>query len=302
MYKVILNPTSGRGAGAASEPAIRSFLKEEGVPFDLALTERPWHAAQLAKEAVLSGFDAVVAAGGDGTANEVINGLMEARQSGKAAAMGALSVGRGNDFAYGVGVPMDLREACRLLAQNRRKPIDVGHVKGGLYPGGRYFGNGVGIGFDAVVGFEALKMKRLTGFLSYLIATLKVVFLYFKAPKVRVRHDGGELVQSALMVSIMNGRRLGGGFMMAPLAEVNDSLLDVCIALQVSRLGIFRLIPHFMKGTQATQKPIITLRSQKVVVSAIEGVLPAHADGETLCVDAKELAVELVPAALMFIA
>jgi diacylglycerol kinase family enzyme len=90
--------------------------------------------------------------------------------------------------------------------------------------------------------------------------------------------------------------------MMAPLAEVNDSLLDVCIALQVSRLGIFRLIPHFMKGTQATQKPIITLRSQKVVVSAIEGVLPAHADGETLCVDAKELAVELVPAALMFIA
>jgi len=301
MYKIILNPTSGRGAGAAFETTIRSFLKEEGVPFELALTERPWHAAELAKHAALNGCDAVVAAGGDGTANEVINGLMEARKAGKDAAMGILSVGRGNDFAYGLGVPLDLREACRILAQNRRKPIDVGFVKGGLYPEGRYFGNGVGIGFDAVVGFEALKMKRLSGFLSYLVATLKVVFLYYKAPKVRIRHDGGELIQPALMVSIMNGRRLGGGFMMAPRAEMNDSLLDLCIASQVSRVGIFRLIPHFMKGTQASQKPILILKSRRVAVTAIEGELPAHADGETLCVDGKELSIELVPAALPFI-
>jgi diacylglycerol kinase family enzyme len=215
--------------------------------------------------------------------------------------MGVLSVGRGNDFAFGVGVPMDLREACRVLGRNTRRAIDVGFVRGGLYPEGRYFGNGVGIGFDAVVGFEALKMKRLTGFLSYLAATLKVVFLYFRAPNVQIRHDDGELVRAALMVSIMNGRRLGGGFMMAPSGEMTDSLLDVTIATQVSRIGIFRLIPHFMKGTQATQKPIVTFRSRKVEVTALDGVLPAHADGETLCVDAKQLTVELVPAALSFI-
>jgi YegS/Rv2252/BmrU family lipid kinase len=301
MYKIILNPVSGRGAGAASEPAIRSFLGEERIDFDLALTERPWHAAELAKQAAMNGFDAVIAAGGDGTANEVINGLMDARKAGKDAAMGVLSVGRGNDFAFGVGVPMDLREACRVLGRNTRRAIDVGFVRGGLYPEGRYFGNGVGIGFDAVVGFEALKMKRLTGFLSYLAATLKVVFLYFRAPNVQIRHDDGELVRAALMVSIMNGRRLGGGFMMAPSGEMTDSLLDVTIATQVSRIGIFRLIPHFMKGTQATQKPIVTFRSRKVEVTALDGVLPAHADGETLCVDAKQLTVELVPAALSFI-
>ncbi len=89
--------------------------------------------------------------------------------------------------------------------------------------------------------------------------------------------------------------------MMAPRGEMNDGLLDVTIATQVSRIGIFRLIPHFMKGTQATQKPIITMRSRKVEVTALDGELPAHADGETLCVDGKELAIELIPSALAFI-
>ena len=87
--------------------------------------------------------------------------------------MGILSVGRGNDFAFGVGVPRDLEAGCRTLAQNNRRTIDVGWVVGGLYPQGRYFGNGVGIGFDAVVGFEALKMKWLHGFPSYIVAALK---------------------------------------------------------------------------------------------------------------------------------
>ena len=296
-YKIIVNPISGRGTGERSIPLIEQTLRHHGVDFDLVRTERPWHAADLAQRAVVNGADVVVAAGGDGTANEVLNGLMRAKEAGagSSVAMGVLSVGRGNDFAFGVNVPSDLPAACRVLAMDQRRTIDVGKVVGGLYPQGRYFGNGVGIGFDAVVGFEAFKMTRLQGFPSYIVAALKTIFLYYQAPLVRIEYNGQSRVISSLMVSIMNGRRMGGGFMMAPQAEIDDGLFDLCIAKEVSRLRIFGLILRFMKGTQAGHQAIHNDRSQRIVVKAMEGVLPAHADGETLCTEGRQLSLELLP-------
>lgn len=259
-------------------------------------TECSWHAADLAQEAVAAGYESVVAVGGDGTANEVLNGLMRARQAGAGTcAMGILCVGRGNDFACGLGIPTDLEAGCQALAQGQRRMMDVGRVVGGLYPEGRYFGNGVGIGFDAVVGFEAVKMTRLHGFPSYLVAVLKTVFLYYKAPLTTIEYDGQTITQPSLMVSIMNGQRMGGGFMMAPEGKPDDGLFDLCIAREVSRARIFGLIPHFLRGTQATQEPIQTGRVRRVVVTAVEGVLPAHADGETLCTDGRRLELEILP-------
>ena len=97
----------------------------------------------------------VVAAGGDGTLNEVLNGLMCASTSqDDRPALGTIPIGRDNDFSFGMDVPHDIEAVCQLLASGECRPIDVGLVKGGDYPEGRYFGNGVGIGFDAVVGFE----------------------------------------------------------------------------------------------------------------------------------------------------
>jgi YegS/Rv2252/BmrU family lipid kinase len=295
-YKIIVNPTSGRGTGEESIPKIERWLNEAGLNFDLVRTERPWHAAELARQAVADGFDIVVSAGGDGTANEVINGLMQAKVNGiGTAVMSVLTVGRGNDFAFSMGIPTDLEAGCQALIQNHRRTIDVGKVTGGLFPEGRYFGNGVGIGFDAVVGFEALKLKRLHGFASYIVAALKTIFLYFKAPKVQVKYDDKELILNALMVSVMNGIRLGGGFMMAPQGSPEDGVFDLCIAKQVSRPQIFALIGRFMQGTQASHPAILTAQTLKLSVNALDGVLPAHADGETLCVEGTELTVELLP-------
>ncbi|MCK4317069.1 MAG: diacylglycerol kinase family lipid kinase, partial [Anaerolineae bacterium] len=210
-------------------------------------------------------------------------------------AMGILCVGRGNDFAYGMGIPADLEEGCRALAQGHRRTVDVGKVTGGLYPQGRYFGNGVGIGFDAVVGFEAVKMTWLTGYPSYIVAVLKTVFLYYQAPLTKIEYDGQTITQPSLMISIMNGQRMGGGFMMAPEGKPDDGLFDLCIAREVSRARIFGLIPHFIRGTQATQEPIRMAQAQKVIVTAVEGILPAHADGETLCTEGQRLEMELLP-------
>jgi diacylglycerol kinase (ATP) len=295
-YKIIVNPVAGRGDGERVTPQIERVLGGYGLDFDLVRTERPWHAADLAQEAVAAGYDSVVVVGGDGTSNEVLNGLMRAKQAGAGTCtMGVLCVGRGNDFAYGVGIPTDLEAGFQALAQGHRRTIDVGRVVGGLYPEGRYFGNGIGIGFDAVVGFEAVKMTWLHGFPSYLVAVLKTVFLYYKAPLTTIEYDGQTITQPSLMISVMNGRRMGGGFMMAPEGQPDDGLFDLCIAREVSRARIFALIPHFLQGTQATQEPIRTGRARRVVVTAVEGVLPAHADGETLCTDGQRLELELLP-------
>jgi len=294
-YQLIVNPISGRGTAERMVPKIEERMRLLNLTFDLVRTERPWHAAELAEQAAKDGYDVVVSAGGDGTANEVLNGLMNAKKAGaNRTAMGVLGIGRGNDFAFGVGIPHGVEAGCKVLADNFRRRIDVGQVRGGLYPEGRYFGNGVGIGFDAVVGFEALKMKRLKGFASYMVAALKTIFLYFHAPTISIETDDEKSTLPSLLVSVMNGRRMGGGFLMAPQAVPDDGLFDLCIASEVGKLKIFGLFPRFIKGTQAGHKAIKTGRTTKITVNALEGVLPAHADGETLCVDGKRLSMEVL--------
>jgi len=294
--RLIVNPAAGGGTARQAVPSIERMLREHGVAFDLVYTERPWHAAELSRQAVGDGCDIVVAVGGDGTANEVLNGLMQAKQAAEGtAAMGVLCVGRGNDFAFGAGIPHELEAGCKTLSEDRRHAIDVGRVDGESLPEGRFFGNGAGIGFDTVVGLEAAKLKRLRGFPGYLVAALKTIFLYYHAPRTRIEYGEKTIDQESLMVSIMNGRRMGGGFMMAPNAKIDDGQFDLCIARQVSRLGIFALIPRFMKGTQAGRPAITTGRTERITVTAIEGVLPAHVDGETLCTEGKQLTMEILP-------
>lgn len=297
-HRIIVNPAANRGGGERAIPAIEALLSQNRIDYDLVRTERPWHAAELAEEAAAAGVDCVVAAGGDGTANEVLNGLMRAKQAGaEPGAMGVLCVGRGNDLAYGMGIPAGLEEGCRALAAGRRRMVDVGRVAGGLYPQGRYFGNGVGIGFDAVVGFVAAKMTHLTGLPLYLVAALRTLYVYYHAPLVTIEQENGTetITQPALMISVMNGRRMGGGFMMAPHGEPDDGLFDLCIARQVSRGRVLALIPQFMRGTQTSHEAVRNGRARRVVVTALEGVLPAHADGETLCVEGQRLELELLP-------
>ena len=97
------------------------------------------------------------------------------------------------------------------------------------------------------------------------------------------------------MVSIVNGRRMGGGFMMTPDSLADDGLFDMCIIHQVSKLHALALIPRFFSGSQAKDKATIMARARSITLKAIKGSLPAHADGETLCVEGQELTVEILP-------
>jgi diacylglycerol kinase family enzyme len=139
---LIVNPISGRGTGERITPQIEEILAAIGIPFDLTFTEGPLHAIELAETAAKD-HDVVVAVGGDGTANEVLNGIVKAnlKSPPKPATMGLISIGQGNDFGFGVGIPIDVELACKSLKNGFRKTIDVGRVQGGDFPQGRYFGN-----------------------------------------------------------------------------------------------------------------------------------------------------------------
>jgi len=301
-YLVIVNPISGRGYAEKVIPNIEEGLKKHNLDFDLMRTERPWHAAELAELAAQHEYDVLVVAAGDGTANEALNGLMRAQKQGHTkTALALLPVGTGNDMSYGLGIRGDLEENITTLAGNQRQKIDVGFVQGGDYPEGRYFANGIGIGFDAMVGFIAVKIRWARGLLAYLVAVFQTVFIYYKSPTVEITYNNATIIQPALMVSIMNGQRMGGGFYMAPQGSPNDGHLDLCIVSEASRTRIFGLIPYFLKGTQAGQPEVTSGRTDKITVKAVKGTLPAHCDGETLCEAGHELSVEIIPAAIDFI-
>jgi len=303
-YFVIVNPLCGRGLGERSIQAIEERFKLAGLDYKLTRTERVWHAAELAEQAARERYDVVVCASGDGTVNEALNGLMKARSAGfNHTAFGVISVGTGNDFSGGMGIPTDLEHSLDALLADKRKKIDIGFVKGGDFPEGRFFGNGIGIGFDAAVGTAASKVRWTRGLPAYLIGVIATVFLYYTPPKVRIMVDDEEINQRSLMISVMNGKRMGGGFQMAPESKPDDGFFDLCICETASKARIFGLIPYFLKGTQEGQPEIKMRRAKKVVVEALNGDnFPAHADGEMLCYTGTGLAMQVMPAELEIIA
>jgi diacylglycerol kinase (ATP) len=301
-YKVILNPQSSKGATGKRVAEIQQALHELGLNFNLSLTERPWHAAELARAAVADGYDAIVAVGGDGTVNETLNGILGSPdQNGAGPVLGVLPVGRGNDFCFASGIPLDFKAACQNLAAARVRSMDAGRISSEQEASLRYFGNGVGIGFDAVVSRVANRAK-LSGFLGYFVAALQTMYIYYKAPDMQIELSNEVIRQRSLMVSIMNGRRAGGGFLMAPHGNPSDGVLDLCIAKNISKAKILMLIPRFMQGTQETHPAIQVKKDTRVTVRAMDGHLPVHVDGEVLSAELKEIKVEILPGRLKVIA
>jgi diacylglycerol kinase (ATP) len=296
-YFLIVNPISGRGHGEKSIPEIEANFHAAGLDYQIIKTEYPGHALELAKNA--AGFDVIIAAGGDGTANEVINGIMQSRNTNsKQPAMAVIPVGRGNDFSYSMGIPASIADACQCIVANQRRRVDIGQVFGDNFPDGRFFGNGVGVGFDAVVGFESLKLKFLTGFASYIVAALKTTFLYFNAPTLKLITQQNEFTGRYLMVSIMNGIRMGGGFYMAPMGDPTDGHYDLCVVNEVSRTELLPLVGKFTKGTQQGDPAVSFLQTNHLEIHALDGGIPAHADGETVCEHGKSIRIELLPSVL----
>lgn len=297
-YLVVYNPAAGQGRAGLRLAAVEAMLRERDIAYRLCLTTAPGHAVDVAYEAARENLvRGIVAAGGDGTVNEVLNGIARARREGATTPpLGVLCMGRGNDFAFGAGIPADLAGGVETLATGVAAPMDIGHLTGGLFPAGRYFGNGIGIGFDTIVGFEAARMKRIKGFAGYIVGALKALFLYYRAPVLAITTDDGVVMRPSIQISVMNGRRMGGAFLMAPGAVVDDGFLDLCIAGSPTRRQMLSLILRYLKGTQEGHEHITTGRTRRFAVISEDGGIAIHADGETVSVDHMSLEVECIRA------
>jgi YegS/Rv2252/BmrU family lipid kinase len=299
-FWVILNPTAGKGKAAKQYPKIDSFFRKSGLEYEIYLTKGVGDALNTARDFPIGANDVTVAAGGDGTCNEVVNGLLS-RRSSTPPVFGILPIGRGNDFSATPQIPQDVEKALQLLTAGNAKPLDAGFVKGGFFPDGRYFVNGIGIGFDTKVGFEAAKLKIKSG-ISYAVGALITVIRYEPSPVLQIRYDDKEVTLPAVLVSVVNGRRMGGSFYMGPNAVLDDGLLDICyVQHQKSRFDLLKIISHYTKGTQGECKGVTFGRGSHFHLKALEGGMAAHCDGETVCYEGKELEITCIPNALRLI-
>ncbi|MBN2490498.1 MAG: diacylglycerol kinase family lipid kinase [Planctomycetes bacterium] len=278
--KVIHNPAADRGRSAGRLPEIRACLDPYGT-VDLAQTARGGDATRLAAQALGQGYDVIAACGGDGTVNEVVNGMISRpgpveRKAG-GSALGIIPVGSGNDFAWGLGVNRNLRESCARLFTEHARCIDVACLRDHRGQT-QYFCNGVGLGFDAVVAREAGRIRCLGGFWKYLAGVLRAV-ASCRPASATVRYDGETIAGRILMVNVFNGRRSGGGFRVTPGAVMDDGYLDVCIVPEMNRLSMLGLIPKVLRGSHGTDRRIRMVRGRHIVVE-IPGGLAMQIDGE----------------------
>lgn len=306
--KVILNPYAGRGRGAQALPRVYAALTQAGIDFELVETRGVGHAIELARQARLDGFATVVAAGGDGTVSEVVNGLVAATTAAQPVGkLGLLPMGTANDFADMLGCSRDLRDAVQTLRAGRVRTIDLGRtqVQSEATTVQRYFNNNIGVGFEAWVTLESYKVKWLTGALLYGVAALRALRIC-PTPQVEATWvaTNGEVHSRSgrtLMISVGNNSRTGGGFFLTPNAKMDDGLLDVSIAAAVSRWRILQLLPQALQGKHVSHPAVTMLRCHQLTLDVAEP-LPVHVDGEVVTSNARRIEVDIEPGRLWVIA
>ncbi len=289
---VIVNPAAGRGRAAKAWPGTLRALEASGLVFEAINTAGPGHAAKLAEHASAS-FDCVVAAGGDGTVHEVVNGLMRA---GGKAAFGLIPLGSGDDYEK----LLSARRAIDRLRDPKPRRFDVGRIVSGRET--RYFANGMDIGFGAHGAANVGRVPRfLTGFGAYLGALLLTMIRYPKLEiELRLDDAPGERVTTA-MAAAMNGTTFGGSFRVCPQAKPDDGLLDLLIVDAIGRASILHLVPKILRGAHADDRRLRMTRARRMVIES-ETPLLVEADGELAFHGANRLEVDLLPGALRVLA
>ena len=287
--KFIINPVAENGtAGKGTWPKIKNFFETRNVPFSMEKTLAPGDGTLLAKKAVEEGFATIIAVGGDGTASEVVNGIV-----GSDVTFGIIPCGEGNDFAKVIGLSrMNLKASCETILDGFIKKIDIGIVNG------RHFYNMVGIGIDAEV--AELKEKTfnfLHGFYAYLALTIPMLFLY-KPKRLKIKFDGASMESNVLWIVIGNGKYSGGGFKFTPLAKIDDGLFDVCLAQYP---GIWYMIRHFSKIPKGRHIHLPVVFNFKVseINIASDITITAHVDGEII--KERNFNIKILPRALKMI-
>lgn len=282
-YLLIVNPRSANGSTGRRWGEIQSSLRRVLPAFDTVFTRRPGHAALLAQDAARA-YSVVVAVGGDGTINEVVNGLMAAGQGAPGPALGVIPRGTGSDFVRTVGIPHDLLGAARVLAAGERRVLDVGRAQvAGLdgRPLVRFFINEAEVGMGAAVSDAVNRSSKRFGALSFWWGILATVFRY-RDRQITLRADGGLAEDLAVNnIWIANGRYSGGGIRSAPRAQPDDGLLDVVVVTHAGPLLRLRTLLWLRSGRFAELRHVRYRQAQRFEV--LPGPpAPVEVDGELI--------------------
>jgi YegS/Rv2252/BmrU family lipid kinase len=276
---------------------LRSITEQHGG-VDWSGTVYPGHGIELAKQAAEQAYEMIIAMGGDGTVHEVINGVMQVPED-QRPMLGVVPVGSGNDFAHAIGVPTKSDHALLHALNGEFSRVDLGLMTD-EHGKKEYFDNTLGVGFDAVVTIRSHRLPVLRGFLMYLTAVIQTIFLNHNPMRMQIETEDQKWEQSNLLLTVCNGPREGGGFMIAPDAKIDDGLLHYAMIKTVSRPMMFRLIPEVMNGTHGRFKQVTMGSCKRMIVSA-DRPMYIHTDGEIYAgfgTDVRRVTFEVLPKAL----
>jgi YegS/Rv2252/BmrU family lipid kinase len=295
---VIVNPWAGRGAAGRRRAELEQALRDSGADFDILTTHAVGGAIELAWQGVERGYGRIVAVGGDGTINEVVNGIKGGEaEFGRRARLGVIPLGTGSDFIKVLdGVEAnDIRGGVLRAVGQQMRQVDLGRVQvGDRAP--RFFINALGMGLDAQVAAESLKLTKLKGLAVYLVAIIRALANY-KAHPMTVEYDGNRIHRRLLFASPANGRCQGGGFWLTPDAQIDDGLLDICLVDKMRLDEIIRHLPKVMEGTHTQLKQVTMGRARNISVQCAAPI-PVATDGEVIATDARSVAVETLAGAI----
>jgi diacylglycerol kinase (ATP) len=286
----IVNPIAGNGYGASCVPIVKEMMARHGADGEVVLTRGKGHATELASEHASRGARRVVGVGGDGTLSEMAQGLV-----GRAGVtFGAVPAGTGNDFIHLLGFPDRLDDALwDVVFAAAETGMDVGRCNG------RYFINGMGLGFDAQVAMDNYHMEnggevRRGSKAKYTWHIVKNILFYKERP-MRVTLEGRTVEQRSFLNTIANGRRLAGGIHITPKALADDGLLDVCMTDPLSVPMRFKELISFQHQTHLSD-PVVHYHQVDRARFEFDDEAPAHLDGEVTF--ARRYDIDVVPAGL----
>ena len=281
----IVNPIAGSGRAHGLVPRIEAWLAERGLAARLLETREPGHAERLAAAATDLGHDRVIAVGGDGTIQEVINGLMASGvgTDGGPPALGLIPSGRGNDLARSVSLPIDPMICLPIAVGDLTRSFDVGSATSDS-AGQRYFGAAGGVGFDAAVAYTMAVHRRfwMRGEAGYFLGTLNELRRYRNSElQVTLTGDGDDRVvsQRFLFVAFANGPFYGGGMQICPSAKTDDGLLDVCLVGDLSRLAALHELPGIYQAKHLRNPKVEIVKARTIRIEG-DGATRVHLDGE----------------------
>jgi len=284
--KVILNPYANRWGAKAQVPAVETASRAAGVDCDLVITQTAGQGIDEAEAAARGDYDAVVAAGGDGTINEVINGLLRAAGDGPTKPFGIVPLGTANDFNLMAGLPKGIAESVAVIAAGQTRQIDAGQVND------RFFINNSAAAMEPMVTLENIKMKRLSGEVRYIVALVRAL-AKLKPWTMALAWDDGGYEGPAYLLSVCNSPRTGG-FMMAPGALLDDGQLDMVFAPQVSKGAVISILLKLMQGKHI-EHPAVTFRRVTAIDVRSHPGTPLHSDGEIFAESAETVRYRVLP-------